>query len=94
MKTTTRSGTGITHLKCSAVVNEETLRPSRALCRDPQSLHYPDSDECGKEGGTVCECTVEIMEANLCFYLVFPVRSAGEASSRKPQYTLCLYDSE
>jgi len=53
IETTTRTGTGITYLKCSVLVNEQTLRPARSAEKIHKIPHYPDSDECGKEGGTV-----------------------------------------
>jgi hypothetical protein len=71
MKTVTLIGTRITYLKYIPVGDKRMS--DLPVQRNPNKPHFSDDDERGKGGGTLCECTVEIMEANLCFFLTFPM---------------------
>jgi hypothetical protein len=79
----TPAGTRIVHRKSFPVANQQTT--DLPVRRSSASPNFPDCDECDKGGGTVCECTVEIMEANLCFHLAVPMRITDDVSSTQPQ---------
>jgi hypothetical protein len=87
MKAITHTGTRNVYLKDFPVAKQQTS--DLPVQRSPMSPHFPDSDECGKGGGTV-----EITEANLCFHLAFPMRITDEVSSTKPQNIFAVKNPE
>jgi len=62
--TTTRTGIRITYLKCSAPVNEQTLRPAHSAEKIHKVRIIRTVTNVAKKA-ELCECTVEIKEANL-----------------------------